>query len=592
MAFEGFIMSNPLGIWALAAVIPFLIIYLRRPRIVTKTIPSIMFIMRQTGSIKKFALFRKLITSLLFLLQLLIILFLAYSIAAPYLIIPDTTASKTTYIVIDASSSMQTKQGSSTRFDQAIREAKSELKGSITIIKAGNALEIPLKQGSSSKAQNVLSSLQPDDAPTNLEAAMHKADQLLEGKKARIVVVSDFIGSAQSDPFKAMRILTSKGNDVILKDVSSEANNVGIIDMIIDKEITKVFVKNYGPTREITLTQRKNKLAIVEQKRTLEKNSIDNFDFPTQEGIAFIELQPGDDNLVDNVVYTSTPQTKNQKIVMLSNKESSYLSSALTASKYVTLVVKKPPFTIADLRKEQADIIITHNLNANELLPGDFDGISTLVGNGTHLIIMAQDDLGSIDLSDLLPITITGKGESTTVTKNIINQFTKDVDFGVYRSYLTSSLKNGSTMIASAEDVSPLLVFKESNKGKIIYYGFFDDSSDFRTTPGYPIFWNALINFLVETENLADYNKKIDHVPLAKKVGPLELEARTIVVNLLDERESDVSFDNKEFKDDQKKFVIDPSPIERKIDVEYYLIAFAIILLLLELVYIKYRGDL
>src|SRR3989344_4561867 len=292
MAFENFFTSNAVGVYAFFALIPFILIYLRRPKIITKTIPSLMFIIRQQGSIKKFAMFRRIITSLLFLIQLILLLSLAYAATAPYIMVKDTTASKTTYIILDASASMKTSQDGSTRFQKAIGIAESELKGAVTIIKSGNAIEVVLKEGSSAKASGVLKSLIPEDAPTNLEAAMYKADALLEGKKARIIIISDFINAKGSndDILKGMRILTSKGNQVIIKDVSGKADNAGIIDMTLDKEKTRVYLKNYGTKKEFTLKQSKNNLVIMEQKRVVDKNSIEYFDFATQEGISEINL--------------------------------------------------------------------------------------------------------------------------------------------------------------------------------------------------------------------------------------------------------------------------------------------------------------
>ncbi|MBI2656901.1 BatA domain-containing protein, partial [Candidatus Woesearchaeota archaeon] len=76
--------QRPFGLWALAAVAVFIILYLRRPKPQEKIIPSLMFIMQDSKRSKQYAFFQKLMTNLLFLLQLLSILGLSLVAAAPF----------------------------------------------------------------------------------------------------------------------------------------------------------------------------------------------------------------------------------------------------------------------------------------------------------------------------------------------------------------------------------------------------------------------------------------------------------------------------------------------------------------------------
>ena len=322
------ILNNPVGIWAFLALIPFIIIYLRRPKILTKSIPSLMFLMRQEGMDKRHQFFRRLMTSLLFLIQLLILCLLAFGVAAPYAIAPDVQLTRNTVIIIDGSASMQAKQEASTRFDQAIAMAKSRLSGTNSVIMAGNSIAIPLKDGSSSAAAEALNALKPDDAATNLEAAMRAADALLEGKKAHVYVFSDFITAKgiQDDPLKAKRILTSKGNIVDFVDLSNDADNAGIIDLNIDKETTEVSVKNYNQKpKDIKLSLVWNGQVVLEYTKNIMANSVEILSFPTQEGKSQIQLEPADDLAIDNIAYISTPLNKHIKVMLITNKESPYL---------------------------------------------------------------------------------------------------------------------------------------------------------------------------------------------------------------------------------------------------------------------------
>ncbi len=64
--------QRPLGVWALIAVAVFVFLYLRRPKPQDKVIPSLMFIMQDNKRSRQYSFFQKLLTNLLFLLQLLI----------------------------------------------------------------------------------------------------------------------------------------------------------------------------------------------------------------------------------------------------------------------------------------------------------------------------------------------------------------------------------------------------------------------------------------------------------------------------------------------------------------------------------------
>ena len=66
--------ARPLGLIALAAVAAFIILYLRRPKPQDKIVPSLMFIMQDNKRSRQYSFLQKLMTNLLFLMQLLSIL--------------------------------------------------------------------------------------------------------------------------------------------------------------------------------------------------------------------------------------------------------------------------------------------------------------------------------------------------------------------------------------------------------------------------------------------------------------------------------------------------------------------------------------
>src|SRR3989338_7514367 len=118
--------ENLIGLWALSAVVIFIILYLRQPKPQDRVIPSLMFLMSERKELKQYSFLRKLLQNLLFFLQLAALLGLALEIAAPYIRTTYSVTSDNTIIILDSSASMQAKDGITTRFDKAIDEAKKQ----------------------------------------------------------------------------------------------------------------------------------------------------------------------------------------------------------------------------------------------------------------------------------------------------------------------------------------------------------------------------------------------------------------------------------------------------------------------------------
>ena len=134
-----------------------------------------------------------------------------------------------------------------------------------------------------------------------------------------------------------------------------------------------------------------------------------------------------------------------------------------------------------------------------------------------------------------------------------------------------------------------MVALGKRGKGNIVYYGILDKQSDFKTQTSYPIFWNDLLNFLAETGDITNYNFKIHEKPLLDKVGIYD-NGNKIAVNLLDELESDIAKETIAL--DETGFVSGISEEKVVVNLDLYLIIFAILIMLFEIFYIKLRGDL
>ena len=587
------LIALPIGLAAFALLIPFIIIYLRKPRPAEKIIPSLMFLMKELQKEKRYAFFRRLMRNLIFLLQLLILSALAFSVAEPFMKISKDVAAKNTVIVIDGSASMQALDGISTRFEKAKSEAKSEISGKTSVILAIDQPLVVLEQGSKSEASAVIEALKPADTSTNIEGAMYEAENLLKEENGKIVVISDFITDSEIDqPLKARRIISSKDNSIKFIKIGKKVKNIGIIELELQKRSFKVYVKNYNTEEEKVNVKHLQAEKTLEQRQlTIQPNSIEIAEFQMTDGTSKVEIDVSDALMVDNTAYVSAPLSKKVKVLMLTNKKSSFLMDALQASKDVELEKRAPP--IVKAYELNHNIIVIDGVTES-ILPADIKDIASYIEKGYSLVITAQDKLPALKLSDINPVNI-----GPIVTKNIgikiniLNEFTKDVDFNTTGRYFKANSKNNSIVVASMTDESPLIAYMPYGKGKTFYYGIFDDYSQFKKTLSYPIFWNNVINFLIETENVLDYNAKIGDINAIefKKIGIYEKDDKQVAVNLLNEKESDINKESEELED-EIKFIESSTKRKTDFNLAIPLIIFAALLMLLELAYVKTRGEL
>ena len=99
--------SNQLGLWALLSLIPFIILYLRKPKPVDRIIPSLMFMLQNRKTSNKYKFLQKFLTNLLFFMQFLALVGISIAIAQPFIKVPYDVSLENTIIVLDMSASMQ-----------------------------------------------------------------------------------------------------------------------------------------------------------------------------------------------------------------------------------------------------------------------------------------------------------------------------------------------------------------------------------------------------------------------------------------------------------------------------------------------------
>jgi hypothetical protein len=223
--------ENTAGFLALLSLIPFIILYLRRPKPQDRIIPSLMFILQNKKTSRQSDLLRKFLTNLLFFIQLLALIAMAIAVTEPVAKVPYDVSLENTVVVLDASASMQAKEGGRTRFDKAVIEAKGALSGKNSVILAENIPLIILEDEDEKTAASILDTITPKATTTNLGDAMLLAKDILQDRPGRIAVISDFNNVDGPDLLAVKKAISSDEIIVDFADVSNDAENAGIVEM-------------------------------------------------------------------------------------------------------------------------------------------------------------------------------------------------------------------------------------------------------------------------------------------------------------------------------------------------------------------------
>lgn len=600
LSFGPISIGNPVGLYALLALVPLIILYLIRPKPKRMNIPSLMFFYRATGARKLTSFLKHITRDWLILIQLLALLAMALTFAEPFTVYQHDITSSHTVIVIDVSASSQATEGGGTRFSKEVSEAKKALGAQNTIVLAKDIPQIGLQDASSQEAIKYLNSLQPKGTISKIGEAMILAGETLS--EGRVVVLSDFINTEGQDPEIAKSVLQSKGLVVNFKNVGSTTRkNVGIVDLDAGNDVSTVYVKNFDDeARFVDL-----KIGASTTQMNILPKATETFTFKTPPGVNKLSLNINDDLAVDNVAYLSAPAGGKPKILHVTNNESVFLKNALEASGELDVTVTKPPV----ITEGDFDVIIVNNVDMEQLLPGTFEDILERAQEGATVVLAVQENSDAIDYKGLLPMTVTGKGEGGLIAVDQLNRFTKNIDFGRASSALTGDLIGEQTIVASVND-NPIITVKPEGAGKIVYFGI-PESSDFKFSPSYPIFWTELMKYVTEQQDVRNLNfgagetlildgeqtintptRKVKRAALVlDEVGIYELEDRIIAVNLLNEMESDINF---EVSAGTKSLEYELHPVKEKREFPWsiWLLIIALTLAVFEIWFVRARGDI
>ena len=592
---------TPLGLTALAALVPLVLLYLVRPEPTRLRLPTFEFLASGEEAGTDNPAFERLRRNLLLLIQALVVVGLALALASPYVTVSGTETVEETVIVLDASASMTVADaGGGTRFARATSVAEGVTTGTTSVVVAGESPEVVLRRGSDEDVLAALGSVDATDEDGDLAAAITAA-AAVAGEEARIVVVSDFAGT---DAWRtAVETVRGRGYVVDVRQVGGRLANVGVVGAEYGRTDVTVSVKNYGDeTVERTVA-----LGDARERLELAPGDVGTATLPVPTGNGELRVLPGDGFPVDDRVYVAGPDRARVRVLLLTNRENRFLRTALEVLDEVSLTVKRPPTTVS----ESYDVVVFSGVDGDRLLQSTRQRAAEIARGGGGVVIGAQPDLGSVGYGDLLPVRPDGTASSPTLRVGE-DPLVRGIGFPPPDTYLTAELENGSTALVTA-DGSPFVARGSLGEGRLVYYGYLAEDSAFHFHYQYPVFWKRAVYEAAGRETLASTNYRTGErvrVPNGTTVetpgGTVTPESGTLIltetgfyryggrrvgVSLLSEAESNVSAPPLSTGPDGVVREREEQ-VPRPLDLSPVAAGGALLFVLVELSYLRWRGDL
>ena len=622
--------ENPFALAALLSVIPLIILYMLRPKPAVLSIPSLMFVLKLERERKRvYASLTKIVQDPIFLIQLLMLILLSIGAAGYYYNSEEPLSGEHTVLILDTSASMQT----DSRFEDAVGIADGYVSKKNSIILASDTPLLALEGGGASAAHDIFKKVKPAAGTADLSAAITTGMRLLSREGGRIIVISDFTNSKGDDPVASKNLAESYGIEVNFVKVGKPADNIGIINGWIEATDGK-----YGYTGVIKNYKDQNESIEIETGRGTSGNASTSFslDVPAGEtnqftlgnlgpGITTVRLNVEDSLPVDNRAYISIPDTSEQHILYVTDNGklpsktalSLLPNSNLTVSKSVPVELNN--YTLVVLAQKETPI-------ANSSV----EKIESYVRNGGNAVFIVSGALTpektEVDLIKILPVKplrIEDAEDGLKVEEALKSSITEDIrsDEISVRKYLNATERTGSTTLVTLENGIPVLSYWQVGKGTVFYMGLSDELGEnswnnFHNLPEYPVFWIKLVQWLGGAGDISEYNLKTGALTSLSKTGEIrtpsktftsnrilfdeagiyEIAGKRIAVNLYDDRESNTTVDASELiqravAEDGPKLVKADS-YTAKNDITDYLIGVLFLLILLEILIIRGRGEL
>jgi len=585
---------NPLWLAAALATVPVVVLYLVRPDPERVELPTFRFLAAEERQRTTTPVLEQLSRSLLLALQVLAILLVAAALAGPYVTVAERTVVEETILVVDTSASMATEADGATRFDRALAAARDEITETTTVVTTAGG--VVSRRAAPSTTRQALDRLAVTDAPDDLGAAITRA-RALATEDVRIVVLSDFAGDGWTDAVATAR---ARGLSVGLQQFDrGGGGNVGFVDRRFSGSGVTLSVRNFGDrsvTRTVALGSRR-------QRVELGPGDVGTVTFPVPAGGGRATLSPGDDFPTDDAVLLAAPDDPTVDALVLTNDRNRFLITALEVADQVNVTVRTPPTTV----ESGYDVIVYSNVDSEALLPGNVEAGRDVLAEGGGVAVQAQPDRPGYD--GLALLNSQGIDTSAAIRRTVETELTRGIDFQSPGRYERGALREGRALV-ELRDGTPLIATARRDEGRLLWYGYFEEDSNFKFNYQYPVFWRRASFYLAGRQSLSELNHETgatvefdrDDVegPDGRVRGPT-VELRSAGFYLGERRESASLLDESESAVGATGLADRPDPagnltrterrtVPRRLT-EFVALA-ALLVALVEIGYVRYRGEL
>lgn len=588
---------NPLGLLALLSILPLVILYLLKPDPRRYALPTMEFLAEQTGKTQNNSLWQRFNQNLLFLIQLLVLILIALALAGPLAALPQPEAPGDTVIVLDTSASMATETQDGTRLSRAITTATSELSDPVTIITTSPSPTIAIEATSPPIARDTLNGITVSHTAGDLAGSIQRATTTLDDP-GRIVVLSDFAGTTEWQT--AVEHARIDGHKVHLAQFDTGGtDNVGIIDLSFRGRNATATLLNTGSTpqsRTVTLAEQTSQVTLAPGDTAVVTMTI-------PPGGGELQLTPPDSFTLDDTAYLTAPDDPQIDVLVLTNDENTYLTTALSLLNDVSLTIDNPPVSGAT----GYDVVVFSNIDPERILQGTIEDARTSVTQGAGAIVLAQPDINAIPYGELLLLEPDVIGGQTNVHATTNHQIIRGIELIPAQARITGTLRNG-TVLAVDDTGSPFIAIHDRSPGRVVYYGYLENASEFKFHYQYPVFWRNTVYFAAGHEQPPDlhyatgttlrFNTETTVTTPRGTVqattvdldytGYYDTPTGEIAVNLLSTRESNLIPNINPDETTQPE----PQTSTAQTVLSPFITILIIALIITELWYLKYRGDI
>ncbi len=614
--------ANTAGLYALLSIIPLIIIYLLRPRPKKLKIPSLMFLFDLEKK-KRLNIFRKFLKDPLFLIQLLVLTLVSLAVAAPFIMANEQAGGGSTVIILDASGSMQAKTtAGNTKFESAVGQAQNFLSAKNTIILAESVPLMVMQDAPSGSALDALSKLKAKATSVDLSSAILLGRRVLPDG-GRIVVLSDFTSWIGDDPSVAKALAESNGITVDFITVSGRTDNIGIVNGWFESnDDYTIVIKNFNTqAQDVKIDVTTDNRNILSNTINLQGQSSQNFVVSNlAAGATKISLNSDDALPLDNNAYVIIPNSVKHDLLYITDNAKSPSVVALGLIPFTT--VKKTDTNNIPSMSDYSIVFVSSPLPSSAM-----QSLSDYVSGGGNAVIIASPDLNN---TELLPVTLGSLSNGTSLNVVLPTMITNGIDIDKIdvKKHFNATLKSGAVSLVEGGDNSVMLAYWKFGKGMVVYSGLADPMgdniydplneniwNDFHSHADYPLFWKQMLEWISGSLDVSEYNANTGQfiklpatqavktptdtvttdLLLLDEVGIYGLPDKNVAVNLYDETESNLAPAGLTLAANQTSANAIPYNVQVILKPQYldiYLIIAGIFLVILELYYLRWRGEL